>query len=308
MKRPAHKADRATKGKSAYNLTVSGQRAHAATSHRAPRTSHTFTRKRVATQSFRRPAQSRRLHANNASVSVAVASTLSPQKLVATLGLVSVLGAGVVVSANTGRLALASDLTSATSPVKADSADLAVTQSGGAASRSAERSDTTSSQGKWNLDDSSANSFDMDKLSVATAEYEAVQKKIESGIKPPSGFNVNHSTGDSGNAYAFSQCTWWVYVRRHQLGLPVGSFFGNGAQWAASAKKLGYWVDSNPQVGDVMVFNYGQEGSSGIYGHVAIVEKIENGKVITSESGASLNGDTTSRTFENIHDFQYIHF
>ena len=58
----------------------------------------------------------------------------------------------------------------------------------------------------------------------------------------PANFNPNHATGDVGNAYEFSQCTWWVYVRRHQLGLPAGSHMGNGCQWADSARALGYWL------------------------------------------------------------------
>ena len=45
----------------------------------------------------------------------------------------------------------------------------------------------------------------------------------------PANFNPNHATGDVGNAYEFSQCTWWVYVRRHQLGLPAGSHMATAA-------------------------------------------------------------------------------
>jgi surface antigen len=84
---------------------------------------------------------------------------------------------------------------------------------------------------------------------------------------------------------------------------------GDGAMWADTARSLGYWVDNNPHIGDVMVFQRGQEGASSTYGHVAIVEKVNtDGSVTTSESGASLNGGTISRTFTNVHDFQYIHF
>ena len=91
----------------------------------------------------------------------------------------------------------------------------------------------------------------------------------------PAGFNPNHEIGDVGNRYAANNCTWWAYERRHQLGLPVGSFFGNGAQWAASAAAMGYWVDNTPRmIGDIMVFQGGQAGSSWGYGHVAIVEEI----------------------------------
>ena len=41
----------------------------------------------------------------------------------------------------------------------------------------------------------------------------------------------------------------------------------------------------------------------------AIVEKInDDGSIVTSESGASLNGGTYSRTLTNVGDFQYIHY
>ena len=120
--------------------------------------------------------------------------------------------------------------------------------------------------------------------------------------------SVSHATGDKGNNYSFSQCTWWAYVRRHQLGLPVGSNFGNGAQWADSARVLGYSVSNTPQVGDIMVFARGQEGASSVYGHVAIVESVNaDGSVTVSECGAALRGIIASRTISNASSFQYIH-
>jgi surface antigen len=118
-----------------------------------------------------------------------------------------------------------------------------------------------------------------------------------------------HPTGDYGyNAYPFSQCTWYVYNRRHQLGLPVGSYFGNGWQWANSARALGYQVDNNPAVGAIMVFARGQLGASAAYGHVAVVERVNaDGTVTTSECGATYYGHAFSRTIGNVHSFQYIH-
>ncbi|MFD0705468.1 CHAP domain-containing protein [Alloscardovia venturai] len=146
----------------------------------------------------------------------------------------------------------------------------------------------------WDLNSSSA-SLDLNNLSQ--------QKGY--GIKAT---EVDHPTGDTGNAYPFSQCTWWAYTRRHQLGLPVGSYFGNGGQWANSARKLGYTVDHTPEVGAIMVFAPGQAGSDPTYGHVAIVEKINSdGSIVTSECGAVMQGKTYSKTYTNTADFQYIH-
>lgn len=168
----------------------------------------------------------------------------------------------------------------------------------------------TSNEGQWGTSDT-ADTLDVNLMSRALADNPNVAKLMEGDMDLlPDGFDPNHATTDVGNAYPFSQCTWWVYVRRHQLGLPVGSHFGNGAQWADSARAAGYWVDNTPRhVGDIMVFKRGQEGSSSIYGHVAVVEAINpDGSVTTSECGASYNGKTFSRTFTNVSDFTYIHY
>ena len=169
---------------------------------------------------------------------------------------------------------------------------------------------STSNNGGWQLGDTSA-SMDASLMSKSIADNPNVAVLMDQDSSAlPANFNPNHATGDVGNAYEFSQCTWWVYVRRHQLGLPAGSHMGNGCQWADSARALGYWVDNTPRhVGDIIVFAAGQEGSDSYYGHVAIVEKInDDGSIVTSESGASLNGGTYSRTLTNVGDFQYIHY
>ncbi|MBT1181583.1 CHAP domain-containing protein [Bifidobacterium sp. CP2] len=172
------------------------------------------------------------------------------------------------------------------------------------------RTQQTTNNGSWTL---GADSTELDSklMSRSLANNENVAKLMDQDADLlPAGFDPNHATGDVGLAYEFSQCTWWAYTRRQQLGLPVGSHFGNGAQWAASAKALGYWVDNTPRhVGDIMVFRTGQEGASAVYGHVAIVESINpDGSVTTSECGSSLQGRTVSRTFTNVSDFQYIHY
>ncbi|NYI25434.1 CHAP domain-containing protein [Aeriscardovia aeriphila] len=108
--------------------------------------------------------------------------------------------------------------------------------------------------------------------------------------------NPGFSSGDSGNAYPWGQCTWWAYVRRHQLGLPVGSYFGDGAQWANSARAHGYRVDQTPSVGAVIVFAPGQDGADPVYGHVAIVEAVYGNRILISESNARGLGVISNRT------------
>jgi surface antigen len=118
---------------------------------------------------------------------------------------------------------------------------------------------------------------------------------------------ADHATGDSGNAYPWGQCTWYAYERRHQLGLPCGSYFGNAGAWAASAASYGYAVDSNPQVGDVVVFAPGQAGASAFYGHVAVVEAVEGDSIVISESNARGLGVISTRTVSNASAYEYIH-
>ena len=108
------------------------------------------------------------------------------------------------------------------------------------------------------------------------------------------------------------QCTWYAYQRRTELGLPVGGSFGNGGQWASSASALGYWVDSTPRhVGDVVVFQPGQQGADSYYGHVAVVEKINaDGSIEISESNVKGLGVISSRSFTAAEagSLQYIHY
>lgn len=119
--------------------------------------------------------------------------------------------------------------------------------------------------------------------------------------------SVQHETGDTGNSYPWGQCTWYAYVRRHQLGLPCGSHFGNAASWAASAAAYGYSVDHTAQVGDIVVFAPGQAGADATYGHVAIVEAVDGDTITISESNAKGLGVISTRTLSNSSLYTYIH-
>jgi surface antigen len=93
-----------------------------------------------------------------------------------------------------------------------------------------------------------------------------------------------YRAGSVGNRYAYGNCTWYAYERRAQLGIPVGSFWGNGGSWAYAASASGYRVDHSPAFGAVLV----EVGSPG---HVAVVESVEaDGSVVLSEMNNSAYG------------------
>ena len=170
----------------------------------------------------------------------------------------------------------------------------------------------TTSDGEWTMDGDGA-ALDTAVMSRSTANnpYVAALMDIDYASLP-SGFNPNHATGDSGNTYPYGQCTWYAYERRVQLGLPVGSQFGNGNMWGASAAALGYWVDSTPRhVGDIVSFASGQLNADSVYGHVAIVERInEDGSIEISESNVKGLGVISNRTISaaDAASLTYIHY
>ena len=101
------------------------------------------------------------------------------------------------------------------------------------------------------------------------------------------GISFTYYGGPSG--YAPRQCTWWAAVRRAAIGRPVDSHMGNGGFWGDSARRLGYQYGKDPRLGAAMSMAPGVLGSDGYYGHVAIVEQInQDGSIMISESGASL--------------------
>ncbi len=96
----------------------------------------------------------------------------------------------------------------------------------------------------------------------------------------------NNSYGREGN------CTWYAYGRLKELGftpedilLPPGQ--QNAKQWGGTLKNGARILGRNetPQVGDVAQFLGGE------FGHVAIVEKVENGRVFLSESNYTTDKD-----------------
>lgn len=100
----------------------------------------------------------------------------------------------------------------------------------------------------------------------------------------------NYNTSGS---YPVGQCTWYAYNRVRQLGGSVDDFMGNGGEWGATAKKLGYKTSSTPKAGYLVSFLPGVAGSSSIYGHVAFVEAVGPNGILVSE-GNVINESTIS--------------
>lgn len=93
-------------------------------------------------------------------------------------------------------------------------------------------------------------------------------------------------TGTGGCPYAYGNCTCYAYSRRVQLGLPVGSNWGNANTWAyyAATEPNTYVVNNTPSPGAIF------QGPGGTM-HVGIVEEIlPNGDISISEMNASVSG------------------
>ncbi|WP_240539317.1 CHAP domain-containing protein [Bifidobacterium sp. SO1] len=181
-----------------------------------------------------------------------------------------------------------------------------------AASRDAQREplvQSDSNDGSWG----SSDEVDTSKLTLLKASNPVVKSLINGRDlgQTPAKFNPDHTTGDSGNSYPYGQCTWWAYKRRAELGLPTGSRFGNAQNWPASARSLGYWVDSTPRVGDAVVFKAGQYGADATYGHVGVVEKVHaDGSITISEANVNGQVGPFSRDLDKdqASQLEYVHY
>lgn len=88
-----------------------------------------------------------------------------------------------------------------------------------------------------------------------------------------------------GNGYDYGYCTWWVAVRRAQMGSPVPANLGNASTWKVLAPMAGFGVGNQPKVGAIIWTDPStMTGYWRAFGHVGIVERIEpDGSVWTSD-------------------------
>lgn len=139
------------------------------------------------------------------------------------------------------------------------------------------------------------------------------QKLKVSGTTSSSG-STSNSNNNSGytsptfnhqNLYDWGQCTWHVFNRRQAIGKPISTYWWNANNWASAAAKDGYVVNHRPAVGSIL------QSSTGYYGHVSFVERINsNGSIQVSEMNFSSSpGVLTYRTVpaSQVSSYNFIH-
>ncbi|WP_294153056.1 CHAP domain-containing protein [uncultured Clostridium sp.] len=101
-------------------------------------------------------------------------------------------------------------------------------------------------------------------------------------------------------------CTWYAWGRAWELTgkQPIqANFIGNAYEWwNANIKSGKYEYGSEPRVGSIAVWNSSLPDSGGC-GHVAVVEKIDNGKIYISES--MWHGDCFK--YQEIYSTEYLY-
>ena len=112
-------------------------------------------------------------------------------------------------------------------------------------------------------------------------------------------FNGLAGPDDACATYPEGQCTWGACVRAYHLGWKhVGKYWGNGQNWAASARSEGYGTTTDaPVPGAIVSFPAGMKGADATYGHVAVVENVDTAKGTILISEMNVKGPVySSRT------------
>ena len=108
---------------------------------------------------------------------------------------------------------------------------------------------------------------------------------------------VLNTPTDYGNSYPIGQCTWGV----KELAPWASNWWGNANTWATSARAAGFVVNNTPAPGAIF------QTTAGYYGHVGIVERVENGVVYVSDMNYAGYGIITHRTLNGAGGYLYIH-
>ncbi|MCY7018022.1 murein hydrolase LytF [Streptococcus sanguinis] len=90
--------------------------------------------------------------------------------------------------------------------------------------------------------------------------YQVEKSSVQSANIQPNYAAANATT------YPVGQCTWGAKA----LAPWAGNYWGNGGQWAASARRSGFRTGSRPEVGAIACWD------DGGYGHVGVVTHVES--------------------------------
>ena len=100
----------------------------------------------------------------------------------------------------------------------------------------------------------------------ATVATPAVAPAVQTQTVATPAATSRPTYSSSASSYPVGECTWGAKV----LAPWAGDYWGNGAQWAASAAAAGFRTGSQPQVGAIACWN------DGGYGHVAVVTAVQS--------------------------------
>lgn len=116
---------------------------------------------------------------------------------------------------------------------------------------------------------------------------------------------------DYGGIHPEGECTYYVDNRRREIGAPLeNSRLGDAGSWIPNAKASEMSTGNEPRAGAVMVYDYCQLNVSCRYGHVALVETVnDDGSVVVSEMNWEAHNVINYRTVSasDAEQLQYIY-
>lgn len=161
---------------------------------------------------------------------------------------------------------------------------------------------TTSTQSTTSQTQSTASTSTVTQSSANTAA-----SSTSSATTATSGTQT--AKNSSGNTYAWGQCTWYV----KSVASWAGNYWGNGAQWGASAAAEGFTVNHTPSVGSIVVVaggqNFGGWTAAADYGHVAYVVGVSGNTITVHQGGMGFSNPAgpNTQTVSGASNFTYIH-
>ncbi|WP_086428731.1 LysM peptidoglycan-binding domain-containing protein [Staphylococcus cornubiensis] len=133
----------------------------------------------------------------------------------------------------------------------------------------------------------------------------AATKSSTTTSRPSTTPSYNSPTFNHQNLYDWGQCTWYVFNKRKEIGLPISTYWWNANAWDDNAARDGYYIDHRPTVGSIL------QSDLGYYGHVSYVERLNaDGSILVSEMNfTAAPGVLTYRTVPAylVSSFKYIH-